>query len=676
MRGILFFIFFVQVCLFAQSEIDTVAYSIDLDDYIVTAQYKPTHYKKALHDINIIDNKIINKIGAVTLDQALSLSPSIRLYQDPILGTSVRMRGVSSSNVAILIDGVPVIGRNNGSIDLSQIALQNIERIEIVEGPLSNIYGNNAAGGVVNMITKKSQLSQWSVLQNNQIESIGQRNHTAAVGYQKNNINLNVHARYFNYDQYTIDSLRLQQEEILDDGTTISNDKYPYNPKTQYSYGTYLRYNINEENYLIAKYDYNREEVADYGLIKRPQFNPYATDQFYQTDRKDLSLKYTGSFKDNYHVELISAFNAYDRIRDDKRYYLESMTFDSLLQSSDSISFNQYFTRASIYYNGWDDWTFGGGYNYAQESGKGDRLLNTSELDSLVTSFTENAIYGEVKYEGFNNMQLSLSSRYLHHSTYDNAMTFSLQSKYDFNDKVTLRSSVAQGYRSPSLKELYLNFIDVNHNIVGNENLLPERSLDLQSTLSYLPTQNWELGLNGYYTRIDDRINLTEYETLKFNYDNIDSYKVFGFQPSLQYKKEGFTFNTSMSLGYFSTNINSDDAPQYGKLFDVNSTLTYDISSMGISTLINYRYIGDQPTYRLIDDDIVINNINGYHLLDMSLSKSFLHRMLQLKSGVRNILNIQSTQVIGQSGGAHSSLGSNNVSIGRSWFLGVQFSLR
>lgn len=668
-------LFLYSITINAQEDFDTVAYSLDLDDFVITAQYEPTHYKQAIHRVDVIKKETLTQVGAVTLEQALAISPAIRLYEDPILGTSIRMRGLSSSNVAILIDGIPVIGRNDGSIDLSQISLHNVERIEIVEGPLSNLYGNNAAGGVVNIITKKSQLNSWSLSQHNQIESIGQRNHTVAVGYQKGKINLGVQGRYFNYDQHEIDSLRIVEELILDGGTVVNTSKYPLNPKTQKSFGSYLRYNFNEDDFLLAKFNQNTESVVDYGVIKRTQFNPYALDQFYETKRQDVSLTYNAKFRDNLFVQMISSFNRYHRIRDDKRYYTESMTFDSLLQTRDSITFNQVFGRANVNFTGWENWTIGGGYSYTKESGEGDRLVDLTEADSLYTSFSESAIYSDIKYNGIRGLQLSLGNRIIIHSTYDNALTSSIQSKYTINDKVSIRGSFSQGYRSPSLKELYLEFVDVNHNIIGNSELMPERSYDIQSTLNYMPTKSLDISLNGYYTSIREQINLIEYETLKFIYDNINKYSVYGIQPSVKYTGKGLSVSSSASVGFWSTNIEQSAAPRYGRVIDLNNMIKYHWTKSQWSLLLNHRFIGSQPIYSLLDEKVELNKVEAYNLIDLSLSKSLWNKHLNLSLGLRNLLDIKTTNVSGGSSGTHSSVGRNAVSVGRSIFLGVRFQL-
>src|SRR5690606_37254026 len=77
------------------------------------------------------------------------------MQRDPVLGTGMALQGLGGENVKILVDGIPVIGRQNGNIDLGQLPLENIQRIEMIEGPLSVLYGTNALAGTINLITRK-----------------------------------------------------------------------------------------------------------------------------------------------------------------------------------------------------------------------------------------------------------------------------------------------------------------------------------------------------------------------------------------------------------------------------------------------------------------------------------------------------------------------------------------
>ncbi len=97
---------------------------------------------------------------------------NVRLQNDPNLGSFLQMQGLSGQNIKILIDGVPVVGRVSGSIDLNQLPLTEVERVEIVEGPMSVLYGTDALGGVVNLITRDSRCA-WEVRGLAHYESVG-----------------------------------------------------------------------------------------------------------------------------------------------------------------------------------------------------------------------------------------------------------------------------------------------------------------------------------------------------------------------------------------------------------------------------------------------------------------------------------------------------------------------
>lgn len=124
---------------------------------MVTGQYGANTADQSVYKVRVIDESRIKAQGAVNLRDVLTNDLNIRLSNDPVLGSSLTMMGVGGENIKILIDGVPMVGRTNGNIDLSQINLNNVERIEVVEGPLSVSYGTNALGGAINLITKKTK---------------------------------------------------------------------------------------------------------------------------------------------------------------------------------------------------------------------------------------------------------------------------------------------------------------------------------------------------------------------------------------------------------------------------------------------------------------------------------------------------------------------------------------
>ncbi len=122
----------------------------------ITASVNPRLATDNPYAIQVITRKTIEKMAAQNVADVLQNQSGVLLGQDPSLGASVQLQGLGGQNVKILINGVPMIGRLNGNIDVSQIPSENIERIEIVEGPMSVVYGTDAIGGVINIITKQS----------------------------------------------------------------------------------------------------------------------------------------------------------------------------------------------------------------------------------------------------------------------------------------------------------------------------------------------------------------------------------------------------------------------------------------------------------------------------------------------------------------------------------------
>ncbi len=651
------------------SPLDSIAFDIDFEDIVVTAQYKPTHYKKALNNIDIIDKKVIEERGITHLDEALLISPGIRLKQDNVLGTQVTLRGLTGNNVAILIDGVPMIGRSNGSIDISQIPLQNIERIEVVQGPLSNFYGNNAAGGVINIITKQAQINSISGSVSGQIESIGAQNLTANVGYQKNKFRISGYGRNYNYDQYPIDSLRIIDRVLQEDGSYDSYFRYPWKPKKQYGYGSSFSYRINDDSKLLLKYDSNSEELSDYGSVKRPNFNPYATDIKFETDRNDIALLFNAKVLDLAYIDFTLSNNRFKRLKTDYRYYIESMTIDPDLTVVDTTTFDAYFSRLNLTFPREKfEYTFGLAYN--REIGKGGRILDTTRDESDTAEANEAAIYSAIQYTPRDNIKLSLSGRLTKHSYYDYNFTPALLLKYDLNEKVTLRGSYAYGYRSPELKELHIEFIDVNHFVLGNVDLKPEISKDIQLGVDY-SNRGMNVGFLAYSTNVKDQIILSQYEPLRFQYQNIDKFDVFGFQLSygLMYKK--FFLNSGLNLGYWSTGTSDEfNTPTYSAIFDMNHSLGYRNTEKMFSTTINYRRTGAEPSYNIENGVLVTKRVEAIDFLDLLFSKYFFKNKLTITLGVKNILGIKTVGITSSDNSTnHTDDLINNVSRGRNFVL-------
>ena len=144
-----------------------------LDEIVVTAQYNPGSADRSLYRVNVINQLQLRRSAATDLTGLLRNQMNIRFSQDASLGTGMTLQGLSGEHVKILVDGVPVIGRLNGSVDLSQINLQNARQVEIIEGPMSVIYGSNALAGVVNIIPNEIPGNSLTANAGTYLESVG-----------------------------------------------------------------------------------------------------------------------------------------------------------------------------------------------------------------------------------------------------------------------------------------------------------------------------------------------------------------------------------------------------------------------------------------------------------------------------------------------------------------------
>lgn len=649
-----------------------------LNEVVVTGQYAPNSPEKAVHKIKIIDSKKIEAMGAVNLKDVLTNELNIRLSQDNILGSSMSLQGISGQNVKILLDGVPITGRLNGNIDLSQINMNNVERIEIIEGPLSVTYGTDALGGTINIITKKSQKEMFSISSNNYYESIGQYNSTGKIGFRKNKnlITLAGGRNYFDGWRTNDQPFYIEQIRIAD-SLRYKNWK----PKEQFfgtlNYGHYF-------NKLKLGYtgDYFYEQVTNKGIPRAP-YNETAFDDYYKTNRISNSLNLNGQLNKKYHLNLIAAYNHFKRNKN--TYYNDLTTLNKILTinngDQDTSTFNNIITRGTI--SSTKDTAklnYEVGYDINYETALGSQIKNSKQ------NIGDYAIFTTAEYKPISGLIVRPGLRIIYNTSYKAPLVPSLNIKYSVslnsktNQSIAIRFSYARGFRSPSLKELYFYFVDVNHNITGNENLKAEQSHNFNLSTSFIQTQNekvYKLELSTFYNTIDNMISLAQSSTTQFSYFNVENYKTMGAQ-----------LQNEFGIKHFKLTIGCAYVGRYNQITSTQLTETFLFSPEGRCNLfyewhkhnitfgLFYKYTGKLPSYALTtSNDITKNIIQDYHTADCSISKSFCKKKFNVSLGAKNLMNVINVNGI-TTGGAHSS-GGNSVSVGmgRTYFVKLDINL-
>lgn len=128
-------------------------WTMDLDPVVVTATRSERTTGEVGVPVSVIGQTEIESRGASRLSDVLAAEPGLTISNDH--GSGLQIRGLSPEYTLILIDGEPVIGRTAGTLDLDRLTTANVERVEVVRGPTSSLYGSEALAGVVNVITER-----------------------------------------------------------------------------------------------------------------------------------------------------------------------------------------------------------------------------------------------------------------------------------------------------------------------------------------------------------------------------------------------------------------------------------------------------------------------------------------------------------------------------------------
>lgn len=682
-HGMLLYMYltFLTVHLSAQQQIDTSLWNIDLDDVVVTAQYAPTTAEEAVHQVTVLKAEDLQRSGFVNLAEALSQQINLRVDTDPILGNGLLIQGIGGENVQIMIDGVPVIGRVDGNVDLSQISLSNVARIEIVQGAMSAQYGSNAAGGVINIITKRSQIGKWQIDTRHQLESLGIMTNNLSVGKRSGKFWGQVSVDHYRAQFAPEDSLRLYETVTSVGGESYQRKKTPWNPKRQLGLGAQLRYDLSDSTNLRYRFGRFHEELSIYGEIRRPQFQPYAFDDEYTTFRQDHNLHLESWLRPGLYLQSTTAFNDYERLGTTRRLDMTVDTTSLVPGTQDTTAFTSFLHRTILSTSGDRFWNVLTGLEITYETGSGDRI---NDEGSNLTRRGNYALWAGLRLRPGDGLTVETNLRYGYNTKYDHPLIPSVNLAWQPTKAWTIRAGYAHGFRAPSLKELHFNFVDVNHYIVGNPELEAEHARNATFSVAYRKKsgsgQLLAWNANFFYNSITNRIILAEYESLRYHYQNLEKYQTHGLNLQLAYTFQNrLSFSTNFAYTRLYNDLSEDtDSDSFTPLSEMQNELQYQLPLIDTDLKVIHRFVGKQVQFYQDSNGVLQQgSVGRYHLLHLNLSRAFWQDRILWSAGVKNLLD-QSTVPLqgGNSGGAHSSSGADQlIGFGRSFFVSLQLSL-
>lgn len=671
--------------------LDSIGLYYNLEDVVVTAQYAPTDSRQSLYKIRSIKRDVMETRGTNTLEQLLNQELNIRISQDLILGSSLNLQGVSGQNVKIMIDGVPVIGRVGDDIDLSQISLSNIERVEIIEGPVSVNYGTNALGGVINLITKKSQLHPLDLRFTSQIESIGSRFINGQYGFKPSaKILLRGDAGYQEFDGFN----PVAPEPSLE-------RTFQWNPKTQGFFNQLVRFDLGQDRQLRWNTSFFMEEIENLGPVRRPQFKPYAFDEYYLTRRFDQTLTYEGSFKKDLYWHITGAWNTFRREKQSLRLDLDSAAQTEIPAEQDTTRYQAFVFRpvlASRFSEG--KLNFQAGLDINHEIAMGKRFNYPGADASFRSQIGDYAGFFTLTFQPIAALDVQLGARAAYNTRFDAPIVPSLHLKYDFSPNWQLRASYASGFRSPSVKELFFYFVDASHFIVGNPDLGAETSQNIQGVLDFRQEgkQQFQFTLTGFFNDIQNKIQLFDFveqdgvmipaaslgqATTRFAYFNQERYKTLGVNIRAGWKWKNLSLDGGIAPtgSYNPLSATVAEVADYTFTTEMSGQLGYRIPGVQLEGQFFIRY-NDRLVrfYQSTDTEgvpVTLQAIqDGFALADLVFTKKFPSLGLTLSSGVKNLFDITNVNTNGAGGGgAHSGGSSSPIATGINYFARLSWNL-
>ncbi len=625
---------------------------IDLKDVVITGQYTATTAQLAVNTIKTIDRKKIDEMGANNLRDVLTNQLNMRISQDNVLGSTTSINGISGQNIKILIDGVPVIGRMNGNVDLSQINLNNIERVEIVEGPMSVVYGSDALGGVIHLITKRKVKETFNYVLNGFYESNGTYNADGRFAFSTKNIEMNLSGGRNFFDGY-------------DPNYQWQNRTMQWKPRTQYFSDNSISIKIKQSKQTLYG-NFFDEVITNRGKPTVTPYSAYGFDEFYKTRRWALGLQSDVYLKGNNQLQFINSFSHFRRLKNTYRKDLTTGQSDitpSLADHDTSVFylllFRGVFTNTQL-----KQFQFQAGYDFNIEFAKGERLENNSQ------NIQDYAVYTTLQYSPIEKITLKAGVRAAYNTRYGTPVVPSFNFKYSINKTLSLRASYAMGFRAPSLKELSLLFVDINHNIQGNSSLKAERSHNAQVELSYeQKTKDLKFSVRPsfFFNHLYNMISLALVDPSQqlYSYINVDKFQSIGANLNAGISHKYFDWQMGAAYtGRYNSLSENMNVPHFGWSPEISSSLSVNIPKIFTSIAAFYKFNGMVPGYALdANNEAYQTAIQSYSMLDASVTVRLWKERFTVSAGAKNILNVKNINYNVAATGAHTS-SSNAMSIG------------
>ncbi len=514
----------------------TAQNAAELDTLVVSA----TRIERALNDTpvrtEVVSRHELDRIHARSLKEALENVPGLQLREiHGKSGYEASLQGLSSDQLLILIDGMPLAASTGSSVDLNQLAVADIERIEIIKGAASAQYGSSAMGGVINIITRQAEAGLRSTLSYDAgsygKQNIGERTsdiaqHHASASLEGGNQTLKAR---LSADVRNNQGFDANPSTWVRQGDDSERTQYAGQLTWRIQDGAFLAAEVQQfkENDKQWLHQENNRFSNKYESIERQRFNVaggYAFANGGQFTAKSLIERYqSDSYKQNlgyvpFDVRAMSVDTDFVSLQWDLPSTFLGMTRHQWQIGSDLR--RERLTQ------------FKDGVAEIGRSGQAER-----ENDEV---FVQDDYFFSENGELVLGLRVQNDSDFGLHSSPKAALKYRIFEAHD--QQVLLRASVGTGYRVPNLKERYYTFdhSSIGYVVLGNPDLNPETSVSYQAGVLWQISAQHSVDINAFYNDIQDLIQTdknsfgTVNGAAAYRYQNIDSAQTYGIESLYQ----------------------------------------------------------------------------------------------------------------------------------------------
>ncbi len=462
-----------------------------LNPVVVTGSGHHQRLKSTATPVHVLTAQEIHEQGITNFGDALTrMLPQVSMAPNS-MGSFLRLNGLGNKYILILINGQKLSGDISNNVELSRVNMARVKRIEILDGAASSLYGSDAIGGVINIITDQPTQQLIGLTSDTRVSGHGQLTEAVTLDIYKSGFGSYTSYTHDRADSYQNTDLEYKKDSETETQRTIAPLFTGYR---SHVLGQKFTYSAGKHWALNAGLDYSDK------LTDRPETHPDlpgGTD--YEMRYKGLRWTAGGIYKFSAKNSLQATFTG-DRFRYGKEYDVATKTnaIGDYVQSKEQRTLEGDLKAILSLVEG--------GTTIFGANGRKDWLTATSgDIDQHVYTL---AAYAQHEQRFLRCMTATLGLRYTNHETFGSQLTpkaVLMASPGDFR----LRATYSAGFRAPGLDEIYYRYFSVNRGkaqiIFGNRDLKPERSHYVSLNAEYR-SDAVAVSLTGFINRINNMV--------------------------------------------------------------------------------------------------------------------------------------------------------------------------